>query len=113
MPTTLRIIAIIISLLFSLYVFQLVRKNRADVLRVRKWLFFSVLLIIGAVFTDFGASVAKLIGFSTYVSLALFALVIIALVFLFRVELSVITAEKQIKNLTQELSILKEKLVKK
>ncbi|GAB2025303.1 DUF2304 domain-containing protein [Lactovum odontotermitis] len=110
MPFQLRILAIIIAVLFAGYIFFLVRRSRSDVLRQRKWIFLSLVMILGSVFSDFGWKVARLLGFTTYSTFTIYIIIVIILLFIFRMELSLIVAEKQVKELIQEVSILKEKV---
>jgi len=110
MTIQLKIGAIVLAVLFLLQVIYLVRKNRADVGQVRKWIILSLLMLFGAIFADLGQKISLAIGFQVYSNFALFALIIIILFFLFRLQLAIIKAEKDNTLLIQEVSILKEEV---
>jgi hypothetical protein len=110
MPFQLRILAIVIAVMFAGYIFFLVRRSRSDVLRQRKWFFLALIMIVGSVFPDFGWDVARFLGFTTYSTFTIYIIIVIILLFIFRMEMSLIVAEKQVKELIQEVSLLKEEV---
>ena len=74
MPLQLQIIAIILSVMFFGLTIQLVRKGRAEVRQMRKWLFLAVIMLIGALVPGIGTRIAKMLGIVNLTSLALFTL---------------------------------------
>lgn len=110
MPLQLQIIAIILSVMFFGLTIQLVRKGRAEVRQMRKWLFLAVIILIGALVPGIGTRIAKMLGIVNLTSLALFTLTGVLLIFSLNAHMSLINAEKQIKLLTQEVSLLKKEV---
>lgn len=110
MPLQLRIIGIILAFSFLILTIYLVRKDRAEVRHMRKWLLLAVIILIGALFPELGTELAHLLGIINLTSLVLFGLTGILLVFALKSQISLINLEKQNKVLTQELSLLKKKV---
>ncbi|MGO2298289.1 DUF2304 domain-containing protein [Pseudolactococcus laudensis] len=110
MPLQLQIIAIILSVMFFGLTIQLVRKGRSEVRQMRKWLFLAVIMLIGALVPGIGTRIAKMLGIVNLTSLALFTLTGVLLIFSLNAHMSLINAEKQIKLLTQEVSLLKKEV---
>lgn len=110
MPLQLQIIAIIFAFVFFALTIQLVRKGRAEVRQMKKWLLLAVIILIGALVPGVGTRIAKMFGIVNLTSLALFTLTGVLLVFALNAHMSLINAERQIKVLTQELSLLKEEV---
>ena len=110
MPLQLQIIAIILSVIFFGLTIQLVRKGRAEVRQMRKWLLLAVIILIGALVPAVGTQIANMLGIVNLTSLALFTLTGILLIFSLNAHMSLINAEKQIKILTQEVSLLKKEV---
>lgn len=107
MPLPLRIIAIILAVLFFIYTIRLIRKNLAEVRHMLKWFILALVILFGAIFSEFTAKIAYAIGIKTLTSFALFVLVGMLVVISLRYQISLIAAEKQIKTLIQEISILR------
>ncbi|CAM3079484.1 DUF2304 domain-containing protein [Lactococcus hircilactis] len=110
MPLTLRILAIILALLFFVYTIRLIRKNLAEVRHMMKWFILALVILFGALFSEFAAKIAYALGIKTLSSFALFVLVAMLVVISLRYQISLIAAEKQIKNLIQEVSILRKEM---
>ena len=110
MPIQLRILAIILAVFFFAYTIRLVRKDKAEIRHMLKWLILALVILIGSLFPDFGSRVAHYLGIQTLTSLALFILVGSLLIISLKYQMSLISAEKQIKNLIQELSLLKKEV---
>jgi len=110
MPIQLRILAIIFALAFFVYIIRLIRKDDAEVRHMLKWLILATIILVGAVFSDFSTQVAHYFGVKTLTSFALFILVASLLLICLKYQMSLISAEKQIKNLVQEVSLLKKKV---
>lgn len=107
MPLPLRIIAIILAVLFFIYTIRLIRKNIAEVRHMLKWFILALVILFGAIFSEFAAKIAYVMGVKTLTSLALFILVGMLIMISLRYQISLISAEKQIKTLIQEISILR------
>lgn len=107
MPLPLRILAIIFAVLFFIYTIRLIRKNLAEVRHMLKWFILALVILFGAIFSEFAAKIAYALGVTTLTSFALFVLVGMLLVISIRYQISLIAAEKQIKTLIQEVSLLR------
>ncbi len=110
MSIQLQIIAIALALSFFILTIYLIRKDHAEIRQMSKWLLLAVILIVGALFPSVGTEVAKLLGITTLTSLALYILTSILLVFSLTSQLTLMKTERQIKVLTQELSLLKKEV---
>ena len=107
MPLPLRIIAIILAVLFFIYTIRLIRKNIAEVRHMLKWFILALVILFGAVFSEFAAKIGNAVGVKTLTSFALFILVGMLIMISLRYQISLISSEKQIKTLIQEISILR------
>ena len=107
MPWPLRIIAVILAVLFFIYTIRLIRKNIAEVRHMLKWFILALVILFGAVFSEFAAKIANAVGVKTLTSFALFILVGMLIMISLRYQISLISSEKQIKTLIQEISILR------
>ena len=107
MPLPLTILAIILAVLFFIYTIRLIRKNLAEVRHMLKWFILALVILFGAIFSEFAAKIAYALGVTTLTSFALFVLVGMLLVISIRYQISLIAAEKQIKTLIQEVSLLR------
>lgn len=109
----LQIIAIISALVFMFFIFRLISKGRLREEYSFIWIICTVLLLVFSVWRNGLDVIAKLMGIFYAPSLifmgAIFAIVI------FLVHLSVVNSKqhKQIKDLSQEMALLKEKLERK
>lgn len=106
----LQIIAISIALLFMFFIFRLITRGKLREEYSFIWIACTALLLLFAIWRNGLDIIANLLGIYYAPSLiflgAIFAMVI------FLVHLSVVNSRqhKQIKNLTQEMALLKEKL---
>ena len=107
MPLPLRIIAIILAVLFFIYTIRLIRKNIAEVRHMLKWFILALVILFGALFSELASKIANAVGVKTITSFALFVLVGMLIMISLRYQISLISAEKQIKTLIQEISILR------
>lgn len=110
MPLQLRILAFVIALIFFVYTIRLVRKDKAEIRHMLKWLILALVLLVGSLTHDLGTNIAHFLGIKTLTSLALYFLVGALLFICLRYQISLISAEKEIKNLVQEVSLLKKKV---
>ena len=110
MPLPLRILAIILAVLFFIYTIRLIRKNLAEVRHMLKWFILALVILFGAIFSEFAAKIAYALGVKTLTSFALFVLVGMLVVISIRYQISLIAAEKQIKTMIQEVSLLRKEV---
>ena len=112
MPIQLQIIAIFLAIGFLLLTIFLIRKDHAEVRQMNKWLFLSVIMIFGALFPSLGTKIAHSFGITTLTSLALFTLTAFLLFIALTISIALINTQRQIKTLTQQLSLLKHEINK-
>lgn len=112
MPIQLQIIAIFLAIGFLLLTIFLIRKDHAEVRQMNKWLFLSVIMIFGALFPSLGTKIAHSFGITTLTSLALFTLTAFLLFIALTSSIALINTQRQIKTLTQQLSLLKHEINK-
>ncbi|MGK0552350.1 DUF2304 domain-containing protein [Enterococcus faecalis] len=110
MPFQLQILAVLLALIFFMFTIHLIHKGRAEVRQMNKWLFLGIMMLVGALFPSLGSKIARFFGITTLTSLALFVLTGFLLFFSLSTQISLIKKEKQLKTLTQELSLLKKKM---
>lgn len=110
MPIQLRVLAVTLSIVFLVYVVQLIKKDKAEIRHMLKWLILAFIILFGALFAELGSDIAHMLGITTLTSLSLFILVSLLLLISLKYQMSLISAEKQIKNLVQEVSLLKKEI---
>ena len=109
----LQIIAIVIAVTFMFFIFRLITKGKLREEYSLIWIVCTALLLLFSVWRDGLDVIAKLLGIYYAPSLifigAIFAIVI------FLVHLSIVNSRqhKQIKEITQELALLKEEFERK
>ena len=86
---------------------RLIRKNIAEVRHMVKWFMLALVILFGALFSELASKIANAVGVKTLTSFALFVLVGMLIMISLRYQISLISAEKQIKTLIQEISILR------
>jgi len=106
----LQIIAITIALTFMLFIFRLIAKGKLREEYSFIWIICTALLLLFSVWRNGLDVIAGILGIY-YAPSIIFLAAIFAIV-IFLVHLSVVSSRqhKQIKDLTQEMSLLKEKL---
>ena len=72
-----------------------------------KWFILALVILFGALFSELASKIANAVGVKTLTSFALFVLVGMLIMISLRYQISLISAEKQIKTLIQEISILR------
>jgi len=109
----LQIIAIISALIFMFFIFRLISKGRLREEYSFIWIICTVLLLVFSVWRNGLDVIANLMGIFYAPSLIFMGAIFAIVVFL--VHLSVVNSKqhKQIKDLSQEMALLKEKLDKK
>lgn len=112
-PYRLQIIAIVIAIIFMFFVFRLIAKGKLREEYSFIWIICTALLLFFSLWRDGLDVIAKLLGVF-YAPSLIFLAAIFAIV-LFLVHLSVVNSKqhKQIKELTQELALLKKKVESK
>ena len=105
--------AIVLAVLFIIFILNLVRKNKLDEKYSILWLFFAIIILIVSIFPNIIEEVSIL--FDVYYPpalLLLFAIIIVA-AYIVHITLVITKQNKIIIKLTQELGLLKtEKMYK-
>lgn len=111
-PYRLQIIAIIIALIFMFFIFRLIAKGKLREEYSFIWIVCTSLLLLFAFWRDGLDVIAKLLGIYYAPSLIFLGAIFAIVVFL--VHLSIVNSKqhKQIKDLAQELALLKEEIEK-
>lgn len=111
-PIKIQIISIVGALLFMLFIFRLIAKGKLRAEYSIIWIVCTVVLLLFSFWRNGLDIIAKLLG--VYYAPSLMFLVAIFAIILFLVHLSVVNSKQheQIKKLSQELALLKEKLMK-
>ena len=109
-PYRLQILAVLVALIFMSFVFRLIAKGKLREEYSFIWIICTVLLLLFSIWRNGLDVIAKLLGVF-YATSLIFLAAIFAIV-LFLVHLSVVNSRqhKQIKDLAQELALLKKKL---
>lgn len=101
--------AIILSIIFIIFILNLVRKNKLDEKYSILWLFFAVILLIVSIFPSIIEKVAEI--FDVYYPpalLLLFAIIILG-AYIVHITLVITKQNKMIIKLAQELALVQEK----
>lgn len=111
-PFKIQIISIAGSLLFMFFIFRLIVKGRLREEYSILWIICTLVLLAFAIWRNGLDVIAKLLG--VYYAPALIFLAAIFAIIIFLVHLSVVNSKqhRQIKDLTQELALLKNKFEK-
>lgn len=106
----LQIIAIVTALIFMFFIFRLISKGKLREEYSFIWIVCTALLLLFAIWRDGLDVIAKLLGIYYAPSLIFLGAIFAIVVFL--VHLSVVNSKQhqQIKDLAQEMALLKEKL---
>ena len=109
-PYRLQISAVITALIFMFFIFRLITKGKLREEYSFIWIICTTVLLLFAIWRNGLDVIAKLLG--VYYAPSLIFLGAIFAIVIFLVHLSVVNSRqhKQIKDLTQEMAILKEKL---
>lgn len=102
--------AIIFSIVFIIFILNLVRKNKLDEKYSILWLFFGIIILIVSIFPRIIETIAGL--FNVYYPptlMLLFAILIIG-AYIVHITMVITKQNKMIIKLTQELAIFKEKM---
>lgn len=108
-----QILSIVIAVAFMLFIFRLIARGRLREEYSIVWILCTAILLLFSIWRDGLDVIAGLLGIVYAPSLIFLAALFAIVVFL--VHLSVVNSKqhKQIKDLTQEMALLKEKLADK
>lgn len=112
-PYRLQILAIIVALVFMFFIFRLITKGKLREEYSFVWITCTALILLFSFWRNGLDVIAKLLG--VYYAPALVFMAAIFAIIIFLVHLSVVNSKQheQIKKLTQELGLLKNKLEEK
>lgn len=108
MSDELRIVIAAASIVFFAYVLFQVRKQKLLLPYAFFWLILAILGIAAIAVPSLVMSVAYALGFETASNFVFFAVLLLALMFLFCLSTVLTRLSKQLKTVVQELAILKE-----
>ena len=107
MSKALIISLILFSILWFYIILRSVRKGKISVRYSLIWFFMAIVILFVGVFPNFMELIAKIFGFTTISNLVI-GIILTLLMFITLVLTMILTNQKtQIKNLTQEISMLK------
>lgn len=113
MSKTLIISLIIFSIIWLIIILRDVRKGTISIKYSLVWLLMALILLFVGVFPSFMEFIAESFGFTTISNLVV-GIILSLLMFITLVLTHIVTKQKnQIKILTQEVALIKEKLKKK
>lgn len=110
MPIQLQIIAIVFAAYYFIMTIKVIKSDSAEIHQMNKWLILSIIIVMGALFPKFGTVFAHLFGITTLTSLALFVLTAFLIIVSLEYQIELSKKKKQIKKITQELSIMNKKI---
>lgn len=104
------IISIIFSIVFLMFILNLVRKNKMDEKYSIVWVLFSIGILVISIFHDYVMNIALKLGvYYPPILLLLFAIIIEG-IYIVHITIAITLQNKRTVKLTQELAILKEKV---
>lgn len=113
MSKTLIISLIVFSILWLIIILRDVRKGNISIKYSLIWLFMALVLLLVGVFPSFMVFVAESFGFTTISNLVI-GIILSLLMFITLVLTHIVTKQKnQIRVLTQEVALIKEKINRK
>lgn len=104
-------IFLVVVFLF-IYLIHLLKKDKIPVKYSIIWFFSGLVLLVVAIFPNFMGYIAKMLGFKILSNMLLFLLVGLLIMITMSLTMIVSTQKKQIKNLVQEISLLKSEVKK-
>ena len=99
-------VAIVLSIIFIIFILNLVRKNKLDEKYSILWLFFSIIILIVSIFPNIIEEISNWFGVYYPPSLLLLISVIIIGAYIVHITLVITKQNKMIIKLTQELALL-------
>lgn len=110
MSNVLIICLIIFSIVWFFIIFRLLKKGKISVKYSLTWFLMALLILLVGLFPKFMEFIANLFGFTTISNLVI-GIILTLLMFITLVLTMIVTNQRtQIKNLTQEISILKKEV---
>lgn len=104
--------AIVFSIIFILFILNLVRKNKLDEKYSILWLFFGFIILIVSIFPIIIEKIASFFGVYYPPALMLLFAIIIIGAYIVHITIVITKQNKMIIKLTQELAIFKEEYMK-
>ena len=112
MNIKLKVSIFLVVIFLFLYLIHSLKKDKIPVKYSVIWFFSGLVLLIVALFPNFMTSIAKILGFKILSNMLLFLLVGLLIMITMSLTIIVSSQKKQIKNLTQEISLLKSEVKK-
>lgn len=109
MSDNLRILLLIFSILWFLFIFIFLRKDKIPVKYSLFWFASSTVILFISLFPDLLTYVTKLLGFQTISNMVIGVILTLLLLITFILTMIVSNQKKQITQLIQEISIIKSK----
>lgn len=107
MSKSLTISLIIFSIIWFIFIFRSIRKDRISVRYAMPWLFASLIILLVGLMPKFMGWVTKKVGFITTANLVIAILLTLLLIITLILTMIITNQKTQINNLIQEVSILK------
>ena len=102
--------AIIFSIVFIIFILNLVRKNKLDEKYSILWIFFSIIILLVSIFPEIIEKISNLVGVFYPPALLLLLAIIVIGAYIIHITMVITKQNKMIIKLTQELAIFKEKI---
>lgn len=112
MSSSLKLFMVIISVITFAYIIRKIRKAQVQITDMCYWVFFSIALIVLAVFPEAAWGMAKLLGIATAVNFVFLAVIFLLMMELFFISVKVSKLENKIIDLSGEIAIQEEKEIK-
>lgn len=113
MSMKLRIVLLIFSIIWLLGILLLVKQKKLSIRNSLIWFFAGLIIFVIAVFPFFIESVAKIFGFLTISNLVIGIFITLLSILTLSLTIIVTKQKEQIRNLVQEVSLLKSEKEKK
>ena len=110
MSLAVQIIAISMSVLFNIFVLQMLRKGMLDFKYTLMWIFSGVLMLAASIFPQAVSSLTELLGISEPINLLFFFGIVFLLIMLLQMTIIVSKYKNRIYALTQQLALLQKKV---
>lgn len=110
MGNNLRILLLIFSILWFIFIFVFLKKGRIPVKYSLFWFLSALIVLFIAVFPNFLSYITSLMGFQTISNMIVGVILSLLLILTFMLTMIVSKQKKQITILIQEVSILKNKM---
>ncbi len=113
MDIRMRIFIGIIMVLAFLYVCTAIKRRVIDIRHALVWLVVCILLLILDIFPSLLEGISRLLGFALPVNMLFFLGFLLAIVIIFGLSAKVSKLNEQVKQMTQDLALLKNELEEK